>query len=188
MKELEDRVLGATRAAITAFVKKNPRARIARLFFDGTPPYDNVGICFDTEASARRTEPPLERAMLVERRRLTYEHWEFGSRNAAAAPWLGRFDVSEFSHQTFVEVHLPEYAAYAASPAAPPDRPGIEPWSSGVLRILFTRVIDRLVDDGAFARVPCAPTLWLGYSLHDDTPALVRTVVAKGRASSARDS
>jgi hypothetical protein len=113
--------------------------------------------------------------MLSRRRGLRYEDWEVAIHAASGEPWLRRFDVSTFSHPRYIELDFPEIEQYAER-AAPLEAPGVEPWATGVMRILFTRVVDRLVDDGALDGLPRASSVWLGYTLRDDVPAVVRVV------------
>src|SRR5205085_3794685 len=62
--------------------------------------------------------------------------------SASGEPWLRRFDVATFSHPRYIEIEAPEIESYAER-AAPIEPPGVEPWATGVLRILFTREIGR---------------------------------------------
>jgi hypothetical protein len=167
----EDKLVEKTVAALAKWAKQNPGAELAQVGFDGTPPYANVGICFDTAESFANTCRAVGADTLASRRQLTYSHWNGARRSAGSDPWLARHDVSEMSDHYFAEIKLDaKYTAYARSEEADPS------WAEGVQRILFTRALDRLADQGAFDSVRRAPVLHLVYALHDDAPVLVRMI------------
>ncbi len=174
LRAVEDKLVAATKEALTLW-SADTGADIAQIAFDVAPPRAHVGVCLGSEASFATTSRAYDRGMLSRRRGLRYEDWEVAIHAASGEPWLRRFDVSTFSHPRYIELDFPEIEQYAER-AAPNEAPGVEPWATGVMRILFTRVIDRLVDDGALDGVPRAQNVWLGYTLRDDVPAIVRVV------------
>lgn len=174
LKAFEDKLVAATKEALKVW-SADTGADIAQIAFDVAPPRAHIGVCLGSEAGFVTTSRAYDRGMLSRRRGLRYEDWEVAIHAASGEPWLRRFDVSTFSHPRYIEIELPELEAYAER-AAPVEPPGVEPWATGVLRILFTRVIDRLVDDGGLDGIPRAPIVWLGYTLRDDVPAIVRVL------------
>ena len=174
MKPMETLLYERTVKALRAWSKANPKAELALLGFDGTPPHDNVGICFGSAAAFDKTIASLASDATARRKALDYKHWELAHRQSS---WLERFDVGHFDDHYEAEVKLPKYAKYAGSDAAPaPTRPNGTSWADGTLRVLFTRVLQRVVDSGELGKVRCAPTLYLVYTMHDDTPVVVHSV------------
>ncbi len=74
--------------------------------------------------------------------------------------------MSTFDGHYEAEVKLAKYAKYASSDDA------------RTLRVLFTRVLQRVIDSGELGKPRCAPTLYLGYTMHDDSPVVVPSVEA----------
>jgi hypothetical protein len=174
LKAFEDKLVAATKEALKLWAT-DTGADIAQIAFDVAPPRAHIGVCLGSEAGFVTTSRAYDRGMLSRRRGLRYEDWEVAIHAASGEPWLRRFDVSTFSHPRYIEVEFPELEAYTER-AAPVEPPGVEPWATGVFRILFTRVIDRIVDDGGLDGISRAPIVWLGYTLRDDVPAVVRVV------------
>ena len=88
MKPMEDLLLERTLKALKAWVKANPKAELALLGFDGTPPYDNVGISFGSEDRFRATIAHLAPDAVAGRKALDYKHWELsilGRRGSSAS-------------------------------------------------------------------------------------------------------
>lgn len=174
MKPMEELLFERTLKALRTWSKANAKAELALLGFDGTPPHDNVGICFGSAATFKKTIAWLEPDATASRKALDYKHWEL----ARVRPgWLARFDVGHFDGHYEAEVKLPKYARFAGSDDAPTSkRPDGATWGDGTLRVLFTRVLQRVVDSGELGKVRCAPTLYLVYTMHDDTPVVVHSI------------
>lgn len=176
MKPMEDLLFERTVKALRAWAKANPKAELALLGFDGTPPHDNVGICFGSAATFGKTIAFLAPDATARRKALDYKHWELAHRQQG---WLERFDVGHFDGHYEAEVKLPKYAKFASSDDAPePARPNGTSWGDGTLRVLFTRVLQRVADSGELGKLRCAPTLYLVYTMHDDTPVVVHSLEA----------
>jgi hypothetical protein len=164
MKPMEELLYERTVKALRAWSKANATSALALLGFDGTPPEDNVGICFGSEATFDKTIAWLEPDATASRKALDYKHWELTGGTAA---WLARFDVGHADGHYEAEVKLPKYARFAGSDDAPVSkRPDGITWGDGTLRVLFTRVLQRVVESGELAKVRCAPTLYLVYTMH----------------------
>ncbi len=174
MKPMEELLYERTLKALRAWSKANTKSELALLGFDGTPPEDNVGICFGSAATFDKTIAWLEPDATASRKALDYKHWELAG---GTAGWLARFDVSHTDGHYEAEVKLPKYARFAGSDDAPVSkRPDGITWGDGTLRVLFTRVLQRVVESGELGKVRCAPTLYLVYTMHDDTPVVVTSV------------
>lgn len=172
MQALEERLLEATLDALRAWSKTNPGAELAQLGLDGTPPHDNVGICFDSAKNFAKTIASLAGEATKRRTALDYKHWELAHN---AGSWLERFDVSYFDDHYRAEVKLPEYAAFARGAPAPKRDDGAS-WADGTLRVLFIRVLQRVVESGLLDEVRCAPMLYLGFTMHDEVPVVVHSI------------
>jgi hypothetical protein len=93
-------------------------------------------------------------------------------------------EPSEFSDHFAAEVRLAGFQAYAEQAPSPRDPDG-DSWAAGSMRVLFARVVDRLVHERALDAVPCAPEVYCGYALHDEPAVVLRIVDKRGKASRA---
>ncbi len=174
MAPMETLLFERTTKALKAWTKANPGAQLAQLSFDGTPPHGNVGICFDSADNHAATIAAQDAELAASGARLEYGAWALA---AGGGQWADRFEAGLFSDHYVAEVKLPKYERFAGSADAPEaERPGRLSWADGTLRVLFVRVIARLVAEGALALTPRAPTVYLGFTMHDERPVVVQTL------------
>jgi hypothetical protein len=179
LEVLEEQLFGATVAALAAWTKRRRGAKLAQLSFDGTPPYEPVGICFDDERELLARTRSIEAAYARARASVDYGKWHQARSTLSGREWTDRHEPSEFSDHFAAEFRLGGFEAYSAQAPSPREAGG-DTWAAGSMRVLFARVVDRLVRERVFDRIPCAPEVFCGYALHDEPAVVLRIVDKRG--------
>lgn len=173
----EDALFDASLAAVARFQKDQPSIAVSAFGFDSEPCYGYALICFETPANALTVAMDREERGVKDR----YEYFATDSSWKIAKDHLrreciehsdstGYFAFSQFAHVTFEGWE--SFAAAENYPKA--DNQSDLDYLEGHACLIFWRVIERLVDAGAFNRLNLWSPFRIGFNFHGERFLVVR--------------
>jgi hypothetical protein len=193
---LERHLVAGCLEAIAIFAKQAPKGDPATIFaIDSNPYYGEFLPSFDTRSRTLAFIRGAQKQALASRDWLEMKEkdaWaaSYDGARACAVPMFNN-EVGDFSHHMIHECPYDALDAFARSPGYSKLNARAKPaakklgrtgndydgYIEGHTRAVLARVCDKLVDDGAFAKLELACPFGVGYAYHSEKVTICRVII-----------
>lgn len=176
-KEEETRLYKFTLPVIARFAQEHPTETAAAFMYDSEPRYGYVYIGIDSVANNRRSAQHREQFAIQQQRKYLKKPtaWKY-AKHHVNTPVLSPVepDSGDFAFAEYAELSCPQWTALLQDADYPPPAEHEDDYLEGNVRLIFLRVIDRLVKERAFKAWRLGSPFMLGYAFHDEGATILR--------------
>lgn len=176
-EEIEETLFAKAEAAILQFASEHPDEICSFFAFAWMPVEGDFSICFDTWGNAIRAAKEHEQFILASRNTTLGQDWSWESAHYfSTADQIVDYapDVDIFAYSPYVDIWFAGWAEFSESDQYPQSQRGKGDYLDGNTRIVLWKVLQRLVENDAFARLRLSSPFRVGYQFHEEELVVIR--------------